>query len=254
MGTVSGGRRTDTTDGTAGMAKAPAAADAPPEVTAERVAAWLRANPDFLARNPALLTELTPPARAMGRNVVDLQHLMVRRLQENVAALEAQRRSLIAGGRAQRTSQARAHKCVLALMSATSLQQLVHAVTTDLAVLWDVDVATLCVEADGAMRDKPPAGVRVLRGGTVEALFGGGRRVLLRDNVRASREIFGPGSRLVRSEALMRLKISRRTPPGLLALGSRRPDKFQPSQPTELLGFLARALEHNIRAWLNLPD
>ncbi len=236
------------------MAKAPAADAPPPEVTAQRVDAWLRANPDFLARNPALLTALTPPARAMGRNVVDLQHMMMRRLQENVAALEAQRRSLIAGGRARRASQARAHKCVLALMSATSLQQLVHTVTTDLAVLWDVDVAALCVEADGAMRDKPPAGVRVLRAGTVESLFGGGRKVLLRDNVRASREIFGPGSRLVRSEALMRLKVSQRTPPGLLALGSRRPDRFQPGQPTELLSFVARVLEHNIRAWLSLPD
>ena len=252
---MTGGRRTDATEGSAGTAKAPAAADAAlPEVTAERVEAWLRANPDFLAQNSALLTALTPPARAMGRNVVDLQHMMLRRLQESVAALEAQRHSLIAGGRAQRASQSRAHKCVLALMSATSLQQLVHAVTTDLAVLWDVDVATLCVEADGAMRDKPPAGVRVLRAGTVDGLFGNGRKVLLRDNVRASREIFGPGSRLVRSEALMRLKVSRATPPGLLALGSRRPDKFQPGQPTELLSFVARMLEHNIRAWLSLPD
>lgn len=252
---MSNGPRSDAKDGAGDMAKAATAADAsPPEVTAERVAAWLRANPDFLARNPALLTVLTPPARAMGRNVVDLQHAMARLLQERVASLEAQRRSLIAGGRAQQASQARAHKCVLALISATSLQQLVHTVTTDLAMLWDVDVATLCVEADGAMRPKPPAGVRVLRAGTVEGLFGGGRRVLLRHNVRASREIFGPGCRLVRSEALIRLRVSRRTPPGLLALGSRRPDRFQPSQPTETLGFLARVLEHNIRAWLNLPD
>ena len=98
---MTGGRRTDATEGPAGRAKAPAADAPPPEVTARQVEAWLRANPDFLARNPALLTALTPPARAMGRNVVDLQHMMMRRLQESVAALEAQRRSLIAGGRAR---------------------------------------------------------------------------------------------------------------------------------------------------------
>ncbi len=250
---MTGGRRTDATQGSAGLAKAPAAA-APPEVTAERVEAWLRDTPDFLAQNSALLTALTPPARGLGRNVVDLQHMMLRRLQENVAALEAQRGSLIAAGRAQQASQARAHKSVLALMSATSLQQLVHAVTTDLAVLWDVDVATLCVEAAGAMRAVPAAGVRVLRAGTVDSLFGNGRKVRLRDNVRASREIFGAGSGLVRSEALLRLQVSRATPPGLLALGSRRPDKFQPKQPTELLGFVARVLEHNIRTWQSLRE
>lgn len=248
---MTGGRRTDVNDS---LVKAPAPADPPePGLAAERVEAWLRANPDFLARNPDLLMALSPPARAMGDNVVDLQHAMLKGLQRQVAGLERQRRGLIATGRARRASQARIHECVLALMSATSLQQLVHIVATDLTVLCDVDVATLCVEADRAMRSRPPTGVRMLRAGAVARLFDGGREVLMRDNVKGTREIYGPGSGLVRSEALLRLKISRHSPPGMLALGSRRPDRFQPNRGSELLGFLARVLEHNIRVWLNQP-
>jgi uncharacterized protein YigA (DUF484 family) len=40
---------------------------------------------------------------------------------------------------------------------------------------------------------------------------------------------------------------------GLLALGSRVEGRFDPSQGTELLGFLARILELCIRTWLELP-
>jgi uncharacterized protein YigA (DUF484 family) len=35
-------------------------------------------------------------------------------------------------------------------------------------------------------------------------------------------------------------------------MGTRKPDKFHPGQGTELLNFLARALESTIGAWLDL--
>ena len=78
--------------------------------------------------------------------------------------------------------------------------------------------------------------------------------MLLHENIDADPEIFGEASGLVRSEALVRLRISLRTPAGLLAFGSRDPERFGPSQATELLNFLARVLEHCIRTWLRLPE
>ena len=48
----------------------------------------------------------------------------------------------------------------------------------------------------------------------------------------------------------MRIKVSPEAPAGVIAFGSRRESTFHPSQGTELLGFLARALEIAIRAWL----
>jgi len=80
-----------------------------------------------------------------------------------------------------------------------------------------------------------------------------GRDMLLRPRVRGARTIFGSAASLVRSDALLRLKISPAAPAGLLALGSRKENRFHPGQGTELLGFLARALERSIRAWLDLP-
>jgi uncharacterized protein YigA (DUF484 family) len=250
---VTSGRRIDPENDPNGAPKG-AAEVARSDVSEDEVAVWLRAHPDFLARRPRLLTALAPPARPLGDNVVDLQHAMLRRLQAMVGALEEERRTLLASGRANLSTQAQIHECVLALISATSLRHLVQTVTTDLALRCGVDVATLCVEAGGTTPNKPPAGVRLLRSGTVQRLFREGRDVLLRDNVSGDRMIFGAGSGLVRSEALLRLRIGRHTPPGLLAFGSRHPDRFQPGQATELFGFLARVLESTIRAWLHLPS
>ena len=47
--------------------------------------------------------------------------------------------------------------------------------------------------------------------------------------------MFGGGAGLVRSDALIRLKISAAAPPGLLAFGTRHPGYFNPGQGTELL-------------------
>jgi hypothetical protein len=52
----------------------------------------------------------------------------------------------------------------------------------------------------------------------------------------------------------VRLRFNSQTPAGLLALGSRQEEKFHPGQGTELLQFLARALERCVRAWLDLPQ
>ena len=66
--------------------------------------------------------------------------------------------------------------------------------------------------------------------------------------------LFGAAGSVVKSHALIRLSISRKTPPALLALGSRRGELFRQGQRAELLCFLAGALERSIRAWLNLLD
>src|SRR5262249_61954279 len=62
--------------------------------------------------------------------------------------------------------------------------------------------------------------------------------------------LFGAAAGLVRSQALLRISISRSGPTGLLCIGTRNPDTFHPGLGTELLTFLARALEITIAQWL----
>lgn len=225
----------------------------PDGLTAEDVCAYLREHPDFLAQNADLVHHLTPPSVDRGRGVVDLQAFMVERLRGEIRQLKDQQRELVTTTRANMNSQNRIHAAVLFLLDAQNFEQLIQTITTDLAVLLDLDVACLVVESNGL--DIPHvhrSGVRVVEPGTVSHWLGR-RDVALHNDIQGDPDIFGPGAGLVRSQALIRIQVSSETPEGLLAFGSREPDMFHPGQGTELVGFLARVVERVIRSWLELP-
>jgi len=222
-------------------------------VNAEEVSAYLREHPDFLIRNADLVQHLTPPMVRRGSNIVDLQYYMVDRLQSEVGRLRTEQRELLTSSRANLNNQNRVHAAALFLLDAQSFEQLIQTITTDLAVLLDLDVACLVVESGN--RDLPgfdTPGVRVVKAGAIDRWLGR-REMVLAGGIHGDPAIFGGGSGLVRSEALIRLHISAESPPGLLAFGSREPDMFHHSQGTELISFLARVVERCIRTWLDLP-
>lgn len=225
-------------------------------VSAAQVLDYLARHPDFLTRHPDALDGQTPPDRDLGDGVVDFQTAMIDRLRADVAGHTVRQRELLDTSRANLTIQTRVHECVLALLEARSFEKVIEAVATDFTVLLDLDVVALCVEsADGEWSGGAAGqGLRVIPPGTVEGLFGSGEELILRCGIEGNAEAFGEAASLVRSEALIRMEISVSTPPALLAFGSRDPEKFHPGQATELIGFLAAALESVIRGWLTLPD
>lgn len=212
---------------------------------------YLRQNPDFLDSHPEALKLLWPPSREPGENVLDFQYFMLERLRRDLSRLENEQKSLISTGRSNLASQCRVHKAVLAIMRGRSFEQLLQIVTTDLAVLLDVDVVTLGVESAAARaRRLPFAGIRLLKAGAVEALLGRNRDVLLAPSVEGDPALFGGAAGLVRSQALLRLTFSGEAPVGVLCIGTRRAGAFHPGLGTELLSFLARALEVTMAQWL----
>jgi len=223
----------------------------PSEIGARDVIAYLRRHPDFLERHPEALKLMRPPARKAGDGVLDFQQFLLERLRGDVVRLEDERRSLITTSRGNLASQCRVHKAVVAMLRATTFEHLLQIVTTDLAVLIDVDVVTIGVESSAARVTRLPVhGIHLLRAGTVDALLGPNRDVLLSSDVQADLTLFGTAAALVRSQALLRLSFSRSGPVGLMCMGTRKPDTFHPGLGTELLTFLARALEITIAQWL----
>jgi len=221
--------------------------------TAE-VVAYLRQHPDFLVEHGELLDVLTPPTLRRGDRVIDMQHFMLERQRAEIARLKSQQKSLVATTRANLSSQSRVHTAVLSLLAAQSFEQLIQIVTTDLAVLLDADVVTIGVEQMGPARPRlSHHGVQILGAGTVDAVLGLDRDVLLLADTAGDAKLFGDGAGLVRSAALLRLSVSAAAPMGLLCIGTRRAGKFHSGLGTELLGFLARALGITIAAWLDLP-
>lgn len=224
------------------------------KIVADEVAAYLRKHPDFLNERPELIAALTPPMEHHGEGVVDMQHFMLQRLRGEVKLLKSQQRALLATSRSNMASQSRIHAAVLAIVAAKSFEQLIQVVTTDLAIMLDVDVVTIGVESAAAAQPRLPMhGVQILRRGTVEHILGDERMTLLCDETTGDPALFGAAAGLVRSQALLRVHVGDHAPVGLLCIGTRRADRFHPGQGTELLSFLARSLELTIAAWLDIP-
>jgi uncharacterized protein len=220
------------------------------EIGAGDVIAYLRQHPDFLDRHPEALRLVRTPSRKTGDGVLDFQHFMMERLRRDVVRLEDERNDLISTSRGNLTSQCRVHKAVVAMMRAANFEHLLQIVTTDLAVLIDVDVVTLGVESAARVTRLPVHGIHLLGSGTVDAVLGPHRDALLSSDIQADPALFGAAAGLVRSQALLRLSISRSGPIGLLCIGTRRAGTFHEGLGTELLTFLARTLEITIAQWL----
>ena len=227
----------------------------PGALSADRVIEFLRQNRDFFVKLPDTLKSIQAPARALGEGVSDLQQAMIDRLRGEIEKVNGDQHDLLSATRANMQTQSRIHACVLGLLGATSFEQLIQTVTTDFAVILDLDIVTLCIEAESsAALPIRTRGLMMLAPGMIDAILGADRRLALRGDIAGDPELFAGGSTLVRSDALVRLSISPATPPVLLAFGSRDPHRFDTGQATELIDFLGSVLEHVIRIWLHLPD
>jgi uncharacterized protein len=221
-------------------------------IEARDVLAYLRRHPEFLDEHPEALRLLRPPGREIGDGVVDFQHFLYERQRREINRINLEYRNLIATCRGNLASQTRIHKAALAVLAAPSFGQLLQIVTTDLAVLLDVDVVTIAVENIAGIAPRLNThGVHLLEAGTVEEWLGPDKAVIYEADVVGDTLLFGGAAGLVRSQALVRLRFGRETPTGLLCIGTRKPGRFHSGMGTELLGFLGRIVGISIGLWLN---
>jgi uncharacterized protein YigA (DUF484 family) len=221
-------------------------------IEARDVLAYLRRHPEFLDEHPEAVRLLRPPGREIGEGVVDFQHFLHERQRREINRINLEYRNLIAVSRGNLASQTRVHKAALAVLAAPSFGQLLQIVTTDLAVLLDVDVVTIAVENIAGIAPRLNThGVHLLEAGTVEEWLGPDKAVIYDADVVGDPLLFGGAAGLVRSQALIRLRFGRETPTGLLCIGTRKPGRFHTGLGTELLGFLGRIVGLAIGLWLN---
>lgn len=217
-----------------------------PALNAAQVVEYLRRNPDFLIANPDLLDHLSPPSRATGNGVADMQRFMIERLR-------GRHEELLQSGRRAASKQSRINDAVLALLGAATLEHLIEIVANDLPHALHLDVAALCVEGEHKPRRRAcVSGVTCLAPGVIGGVLGPGRDLLIVIGDGDER-VFGAGAGLVASAALIRLELGGDAPAALLALGSRHEERFPTGQGGEGLIFLGRVLERCLNGWLDLP-
>ncbi len=227
------------------------------QITSQEVLSFLKDNPNFFEETPEALELLAQATSSIteDKTVVDFQKKLVEKLRKDHAEAIETQNMLVEYSRANLNNQNAVHESILHLLDATSFEEFIHTITSDLSITLGVDVISLCVESEsvGTIPTRYLSGVRIFKKGDVDYLIGDNSSVLQSD-IQGNNYIFGEASGLVKSHALLRLAIHPKVPQGILAFGSRDPQGFGEDQAIDQVSFLARVIERCIRAWLNLPS
>lgn len=232
-----------------------------PNMDAKEVAEFLRSHPDFLKKNPELLSVIAPPARALGDGVVDFQQFQLKNLQANAQDLKGKYQALVDFCRDNLSVQSQVHDAVLRLIRAKSLEQLLEVVTLDLVSLFDVDVVRLAIESSSSefyethYSEENYSGIVFIDTGTAAATIGN-KKALLVPEVAAQpipgfEQIFADCAGMIQSFALLKLDMQLVDRTVMLAFGVRHAGRFQASQGLELLSFLAEIVAHQLDSYLS---
>lgn len=233
------------------MTKARADMEEENDITADDVLAYLKANPKFLSQNPHAVDYLSPPKSA-DRKIKDFQSFVIDRLKKDKERVIDTTRELVENARSNMNNQTRIQNVVLRLLEARTFEEFIQIITMDMSAMLNTDISVLVVESAG--RDIPhvaSSGIRVVPQGTIDRWMAG-KNALLQANISGIEAIYGGAFTLVQSQALLRVDISMNTPPAILAFGSRDPQMFDDGQGTEQISFLARVVERQFRAWLDI--
>ncbi|CTQ31450.1 DUF484 family protein [Jannaschia rubra] len=212
-------------------------------------------DPDMILDDRDLMRALIAAnERQMGQNIVDLRGVAMERLEARLDRLEDTHRSVIAAAYENLAGTNQIHRCVLKLLEAPDLPTLLDQLTGDLADIVRVDRVRLVLEATDSA-DPPHAAVVPVEAGFVRDYITQGRdvptcQVTLRQCAQASDAVFGDAGDWLQSEALLSLDLGQGRLPGMLVFASEDPHQFRANQGTELLTFLAGALERVLRRHL----
>lgn len=229
--------------------------------------------PEIVLEDPELMGALTAPARATGRNIIDLPSVQVERLERRLSKLSEAHRDVVSAAWDSLASMGQIHRAALALLDAADLSALSETVEQTLPRILEIESARLCIEtADVPLRrDYPRLAVEPGALSEVSGLSASPaeRRATLRGGAAAGSALFGLDAASIRAEALLPLTAhmpeatadpassdawSRRAEaPGVLALGAADPERYRPEQETDLLTFLAAVAERALTRALAAP-
>ncbi|WP_426043606.1 DUF484 family protein [Caulobacter sp. DWR3-1-2] len=214
----------------------------PHPVHADAVRDFLRAEPDFLHRDPDLLSDLG--LRANASNVVDFGPLALARAAAAHQREAGVRREIEATARANFSAQAQTHAAVIDLLDARNHSDLARRVDDMAALRFGLAAGVVVLEGPGRV----PAGWHALIDGQIDMIMGDHGVARMGFHAPAL-GLFGDRLDTIKSMALVRLAVWEPSRQGLLAFGSADPDGFSADMGTELVSFLARVVERTAERW-----
>ena len=226
--------------------------EAPAPVAADeaQVVAFLKANPDFLARHPELLDRLE--LRHASGGAVSLIERQVEILRGKSSRLEDRLKTLLDAARDNESRAANVHKLARSLIRAPTLASTVSALRKCLREDFNVDETWVGVSA-GALKRHDIEGLHVVEpNGPIARAFDDFFRTRLLECGPLAEEkaklLFPQARQLPASAAIVPLEKEKDL--GMLVLASADPQRFQPRQGRLFLDMTADLVSAAVRARL----
>lgn len=217
--------------------------------TAEEVAAYLKDNPDFFSNYPELLTEITVPHRPGG--AVSLVERQLKALREQNEQTRKRLRELVEIARQNEELAHRMHHLVLTLIDAGAPDAVFKTLYDNLKRNFSADRAAVRLfagPAAGAVAGEEFVG----RGAEAETLFESliDKRLPVSGPLEARQQAFLFGEQCVDVASAVLVPLRGNHWGGVMAIGSRNPDRFQEGMGVELLANMGEALSFILKPWI----
>jgi uncharacterized protein len=212
---------------------------------AEEVRAFLITNPDFVREDAELFSLIVETSRDDG--AIDLGAAARDKLREEIRQLKSLNGSIVETARANLAIQSQIHMAVLALLEVDSLSGLDSKMSNRLTGALGVDVCRVLIEGHAPLKNAES--ILGAAEGFVGDVLGDHVEMLGPVDPGNAHALYGQQGARVSSQAIVRLDFNGHD--GLIALAARDAHLFQSGQGTELLNFLARAVERMVVQWLH---
>ena len=208
------------------------------------VESYLRGTPGFFVRHPGLVAELEIPHERGG--AVSLVEYQVEVLRREIAGLRARVAALVANARHNEDRARRMHRLTLRLLEARGLDELLAGFYESMGEVFGVDRAVVKLVRPPISAEHAGLGEFVTGDGTLDAIARSQIPVCGGLDEARRRALFGESAAEIASAAAVGLEDSI----GVLALGSRDPDRFGARMGTlflrQLAALLSRALRRHV--------
>lgn len=215
---------------------------APDAMDRALVRQMLMNNPDWVREDTELLSHLA--AAPVSDGVADLGFVVREKLLGEVRELKRREQAIADHARNNLALLARAQTFVLSVMECANLDEL------DYKLAWEAPAALgvekVCLFLEGATPMIVSEAIHACGHGLADELLGDENDFTGGCAPRTARTLYGED---MGSHALCRIEAGGRT--GLLALAATEPDQFHTGQGTEILNFVARAVERLMDKWLS---
>ncbi|MGD2075173.1 MAG: DUF484 family protein [Gammaproteobacteria bacterium] len=220
---------------------------------AEQIAKYLQTHPGFFDERPELLASLRLPHGS--GNAVSLIERQVQVLREQNATLRSRLVELVNVARDNDRLSEQMHQLTLDLLRADSLPPLLDVLEDHLRNEFEADAVALRLTGLDEARQRETGAAPMVIDDAAQQLFpnalGDGKPQCGRLKQQQLQFLFGSAAQDIESAVV--IPLGKRGSEGLLAIGSREVDRFNPGMGTLFLSHLAELLvlllRHHLSAW-----